>query len=38
VGKGIGLGLLAVGAGLVLLAWEPRVRARLIRAHPDGPR
>ena len=38
VGKGIGLGLLAVGVGLVLLAWEPRVRARLVTAHRDGPR
>ena len=37
VGKGIGLGLLAVGVGLVLLAWEPRVRARLATAHRDGP-
>jgi hypothetical protein len=27
VGKGIGLGLLAVGIGLVLVAWEPRLRS-----------
>ena len=38
VGKGIGLGLLAVGIGLVLLSWEPRVRARLLTTHRDGPR
>jgi hypothetical protein len=37
VGKGIGLGLLAVGIGLVLLAWEPRVRARLTTTHRGGP-
>ena len=37
VGKGIGLGLLAVGIGLVLLAWEPRVRARFTTASRSGP-
>jgi hypothetical protein len=37
VGKGIGLGLLAVGLGLVLLAWEPKIRARLTTAYRDGP-
>jgi hypothetical protein len=37
VGKGIGLGLLAVGIGFVLLAWEPKVRARLTTAGRNGP-
>jgi hypothetical protein len=34
VGKGIGLGLLAVGIGLVLLAWEPKVRSAFHRIGP----
>jgi len=34
VGKGIGLGFLVVGVGLVFLAWEPRVRSKVHRIGP----
>jgi hypothetical protein len=36
--KGVGLGLLSVGLGLILLAWGPRPRSRLAVIERGGVR
>jgi hypothetical protein len=38
VGKSLGLGLLAIGIGLILLAWGPRTRIRLATERRGSPR